>query len=62
MDNMSEPMDAGTKFLIGATVSGVALGALVLYNYPQKYWIPWLIIIEGCVGTTMTVGFFVLKE
>ena len=59
---MAEEMDAGTKFLIGVGISAGALAGIVIYNYPQKYWIPWLIIIEGCVGTTMTVGFFVLKE
>ena len=51
----SEPMSEGTKFLIGTGFVTATFSVLVLYNYPQKYWIPWFLTIIGCAGTT-TVG------
>ena len=59
---MAEEMDAGTKFLIGVGVSAGALAGIVIYNYPQKYWIPWLLIGMGCGGTTGLVGFFMFLD
>ena len=55
-------MDAGTKFLIGVGISAGALAGIVIYNYPQKYWIPWLLIGMGCGGTTGLVGYFMLSD
>jgi hypothetical protein len=59
---MSEPMDAGTKFLI--TTGGVAgcLSVLILYNYPQKYWIPLLFIIMGSAGTSALGGWYFFAD
>ena len=59
---MAEEMDKGTKFLIGSGVSGVALSVLVLYNYPQKYWIPWVLTIMGCAGTTTVGGWYFFTD
>ena len=59
---MSEPMDKGTKALIGVGISAGVLGGIVIYNYPQKYWIPWLLIGMGCGATTGLVGFFMFLD
>ena len=55
-------MDAGTKFLI--TTGGVAgcLSVLILYNYPQKYWIPLLFIIMGSAGTSALGGWYFFAD
>jgi hypothetical protein len=59
---MSEPMDEGTKTIIGMAVTAGALGGLVLYNYPQKYWIPWLFILVGSAGTSAIGGWYFFAD
>ena len=51
-------MDDGTKNLVGIGVGGTALSVIVLYNYPQKYWIPWLLVLEGCFATVGFTGLY----
>ena len=51
-----------TDQLVSIFVSGGALSILVLYNYPQKYWIPWLLVIQGCLGTSAIGAFYFFGE
>jgi 4-amino-4-deoxy-L-arabinose transferase-like glycosyltransferase len=46
----------GTAVWVG-TASGVALGILCNYKYPQKYWIPWVFVICGGTGLGLFGGF-----
>lgn len=59
---MAEEMDKGTKFVIGAAVGGAGLSFAILYNYPQKYWIPWFFILAGSMGTTIMVGAYMFSD
>ena len=59
---MSEPMDEGTKRIMGTSAIAGALSIAILYNYPQKYWIPWLFIIMGSAGTSFVGAWYFLSD
>ena len=41
--------------------SGLALGILINYKYPQKYWLPWTFVLFGGTGLGL-VGVFIAND
>ena len=48
--------------MIGASVAGIIGGYIVTRYYPQKYWLPWLLIIEGMISVSFVAGYFVFGD
>ena len=55
-------MDQGTKMIMGTSATAAGLYIAILYNYPQKYWIPWLFIIMGSAGTSFVGAWYFLSD
>ena len=51
-----------SAILAGFGGGGLAIGFVVTRYYPQKYWLPWLMIIAGGGAGGLVAGFITYAE